>query len=211
MNTPSSLFKELSRGLWLQVKLYDIHFDSSEFICPELSAISSTDDAHYAYFDPEHAPSYLTAFGMLDAFLAAEGPFDGVFAFSQGAGLAIMYMANKKVKKADAEPPFRCAVLFSPTAVGDPFRWFETGEMRRLEELPRGTLIDTPTAMVWGSRDDYATQIPSLCDIFVEKTFWQYIFDGGHELPSPSVEGSIVGTVKIARRAVTQATHRIIA
>lgn len=190
---------------------YDPTFIVPNLTGPELSAISNSEDAHYAYFDPEHAPSYLTAFSMLDTFLAAEGPFDGVLAFSQGAGLATMYMARKKLERPDAEAPFRCAILCSPTAVGDPFHWFATGEMRRLEQLPRAVRIDTPTAMIWGSRDDYATHIPSLCNLFLGKVFWHYVFDGGHELPSLSVEESIGGSVKIARRAVTQATHGIIA
>ncbi|KAF1951252.1 hypothetical protein CC80DRAFT_454630 [Byssothecium circinans] len=176
-------------------------------MAPELSAISKEDDPHFAYFDPENAPSYLTAYNQLDSFIAAEGPFDGVFGFSQGAGLAIIYMARKRIENRDAPAPFKCALLFSPTAVGDPFRWFETGEMRELEALPEGATISIPTAMIWGSKDESAPRFEKLFTIFDDNVSWCYIFEGGHELPNPNIIGSIGGAVKVVRRAVTQASR----
>jgi pimeloyl-ACP methyl ester carboxylesterase len=168
--------------------------------CLDLSGISSSEDSHYAYFDPNDAASYISAFAMLENFIELEGPFDGVIGFSQGAGLAIMYMAKRKVENPRATPPWKCAVLFSPTAIGDPFQWLETGEMRPLQELPGGSMIDIPTTMIWGNKDGYAVDLLSLKRLFWDKAFWHYVFDGGHELPSPQIDSSIVNTVKLIRR-----------
>ncbi|KAF2643898.1 hypothetical protein P280DRAFT_445153 [Massarina eburnea CBS 473.64] len=174
-------------------------------MAPELSAISKEEEPHYAYFDPENATGYLTAYNQLESFIAAEGPFDGVFGFSQGAGLAIIYMARKLIETPKAPPPFRCAILFSPTAVGDPFRWFETGEMRELEALPGAATISTPAAFIWGSKDESAPRFEALFETFDSNTSWKYVFEGGHEIPNPTITGSMGEAIKVARRAVTQA------
>ena len=118
-------------------------------------------------------------------------------------------MARKAIENPSSSPPFKCALLFSPTAVGDPFRWFETGEMRELEELPGGANVSTPTAMIWGSKDESVPRFETLFRIFDDNVSWRYVFEGGHELPNPNVAGSIAGAVKMARRAVTQSSREI--
>ncbi|PSN66570.1 hypothetical protein BS50DRAFT_552127 [Corynespora cassiicola Philippines] len=178
-------------------------------MAPDLSGISSSKENHYAYFDPNDPASYLSAFAMLENFIELEGPFDGVIGFSQGAGLAIMYMAKRKIENPQASPPWRCAILFSPTAIGDPFQWLGTGEMHRLQRLPGDSVIDIPTTMIWGSRDEYAVDLLSLKVLFQARSFWHHIFNGGHELPSQQIEGSIVNTVKLIRRVTNLAERKL--
>lgn len=50
----------------------------------------------------------------VDAFILENGPFDGVFGFSQGAAIAITYILDYQRRLPDCQPPFRFAVFFSP-------------------------------------------------------------------------------------------------
>ncbi|KAH7130059.1 serine hydrolase FSH [Dendryphion nanum] len=180
-------------------------------MAPELEGVAQESDTYFAYFDPSDASTYLEAYYQLDDFIRTEGPFDGVLAFSQGAGLAIAYMARARVEQAHAAPTFKCAILLSPTAVGDPFEWFNTGDMRRLQELPGGLKIEVPTAMIWGERDAYREQegMEKLFELFDDATSWNYIHNGVHEVPSPKLEDSVQQTKKLAIRSMTLANHLV--
>ena len=140
---------------------------------------------------------------QLSAYVENEGPFDGVLAFSQGAGLAIQYMAQRKVDSPLGRPPFKCAILFAPTAAGDVFEWRKTGEGRLLKQLPNRLAIDTPTALIWGTNDPWRDMFERDCNIWNENLLWRYTHDGGHEVPGPNVKGSMSGTIKLMRRAIT--------
>ena len=57
-------------------------------------------DEYFAYFDQDSASSIIKALEDLDSYIAsADKPFDAVMGFSQGAGLAAMYMIRDKVQK----------------------------------------------------------------------------------------------------------------
>jgi hypothetical protein len=51
---------------------------------------------------------------LLQEIIDEEGPFDGVFAFSQGASLTISYLLELERQKPGVNQPFNFAVLFSP-------------------------------------------------------------------------------------------------
>jgi dienelactone hydrolase len=177
-------------------------------LAEELKNVAHETNEYFAYFDPSDASTYLAAYHQLDKFMETEGPFDGVFAFSQGAGLAIAYMARARVEQLNATPAFKCAILLSPTAVGDPFEWFKTGEMRRLRELPGGVKIKVPTAMIWGEGDTYRKQegMENLFGLFDDSMAWNYVHSGLHEVPSLKLGDSIQQTRKLAIRSMTVAT-----
>jgi len=164
--------------------------------------VSKTDDSYYAYLDPDVPETYFEALEQLDAFVTSEGPFDAIMAFSQGAGLAILYLAREKLKQAQ---PFKCAVLFAPTCTGDIFEWEKTGEKKLLKSLPGGEKIDIPVALIWGERDGWREEFESGSSLFDAKGLWQFYHAGGHEVPGPNVEGSLRGAIKTIRRATTQA------
>lgn len=175
----------------------------------ELEGVAHGSNEYFAYFDPADASTYLEAYHQLSKFIETEGPFDGVFGFSQGAGLAIAYMARARVEQPNAAHAFKCAVLLSPTAVGDPFEWFRTGQMKRLQELPGGIKIEIPTAMIWGEGDAYREQegMEKLFNLFDEDKAWNYVHGGVHEVPSPRLEDSIQQTKKLAIRSMTLANN----
>lgn len=171
----------------------------------ELEGIADSSKEYFAYFDPEDASTYVTAYHELDKFIELEGPFDGVFAFSQGAGLAITYMARMRIDQPEGFRAFKCAILFSPTGVGDPFEWLSSGEMRRLKSLPGSVKVNTPTAMVWGREDAYFDPegMDTSFGLFDQEVAWNYVHSGVHEVPNPLLEGSIQMTKQLAVRAMT--------
>ena len=118
-------------------------------------------------------------------------------------------MARARIEKPDAPPPFKTAILFSPTAVGDPFKWFATGEMQRLKELPEGLRIETPATFIWGNEDRYKEEegFETTFERCNSDTTWKYVFSGGHEVPHPGIEGAVRSTAKLAKRAVTKANE----
>jgi hypothetical protein len=116
-------------------------------------------------------------------------------------------MARAKVEHPYIAPPFRCAILLNPTAVGDPFEWFRSGEMERLRELPGGVKIDIPTAMVWGEADAYREQegMDTPFRLFDESKACNYVHSGVHEVPNYKLENSVQRTKMIANRSIVMA------
>lgn len=118
-------------------------------------------------------------------------------------------MARAKVERPHLPSAFRCAVLLSPTAVGDPFEWFRSGEMKRLRELPGSVKIDIPTAMVWGEGDPYREEegMESLFGLFNESKSWSYVHSGVHEVPSYKLENSVQQTKIVVNRSMVMANE----
>jgi dienelactone hydrolase len=167
-----------------------------------LTDISKADNPHYAYTDPDSAESYLTALDQLEAYISRDGGFDGILAFSQGAGLAIQYMARKRI---EGTRPLKCAILFAPTGVGDVFAWNERREKRLLKQLPNGEKIGVPVALIWGAQDEWRDMFEKDMQLFEEKNLWGFEHEGGHEIPGLNMKTSFRGVVKVVRRAITQA------
>jgi len=140
---------------------------------------------------------------LLEAYIEADGPFDGVFAFSQGAGLAAMHIVRKQLEGKQA--PFKCAVLFSSNEVYDPAAWFDRHEVRPLDVEVHGRPITIPTVIIYGEQDpwkDFSKRVSTLCD--PQKSFVLQ-HPGSHEVPGLGVKGSVSEAVKVIRRGITQA------
>ena len=60
----------------------------------ESQAYFPADGEYFAYFDDTSAASCSKALEYLETYIIAEGPFDGVLAFSQGASLASTLMIH---------------------------------------------------------------------------------------------------------------------
>ena len=114
--------------------------------------MSEVNATSWAYFDPSSTASYIKALDYLDTYVAAEGPFDGVLGFSQGASLAAMHLVRKAIQAPTEAPPFKCAILISCAAVYDPVAYFERGEVRVLDFERDGRPIKIPTVHIWASR-----------------------------------------------------------
>jgi hypothetical protein len=154
------------------------------------------------------AASSLKAIDELDAYIAAEGPYDGVIAFSQPATLVITLMIRKFKEDPEgqrADPLFKCAVFFSPAMMPVDYKALQVGEFHTLNFATDGEIIDIPTAHIWGSGDQWAatgSELSRMCKANVRSVF---IHDGGHEVPGPGSKVAVTSTVNVIRRAVDTA------
>lgn len=166
--------------------------------------MSKAGATYWAYFDSSSTSSYILALDQLDAYVAAEGPFDGVLAFSQGAGLAAMHIVRKAIQAPLQAPPFKCAILVSCNGVYDPVAWLVHGEVRALDPEVDGQLIKIPTVHIWGKQDRLRNEseaVSKLCDKSLATVF---VHEGGHEVPRLSARNAIAGSAKAMRRGITQ-------
>ncbi|OKL56910.1 hypothetical protein UA08_07743 [Talaromyces atroroseus] len=87
------------------------------------------------YFNGCSCGELQEAHDLLDAIIDEEGPFDGVFAFSQGAALTMSYLLELERQNPRSDPPFKFAVLFSPTVALCPDPGYCSEEMESLNKL----------------------------------------------------------------------------
>lgn len=160
---------------------------------------AAKENQYFAYYDHNIPSSLVTALEHLDAYIAIEGPFDGVLAFSHSAGLAAMLLVCKP-------NALKFAVFLSPVSVYDPMAYLERGEVRLLDPTSDGqSRINIPTAIVYGESDPRkheAEALVALCDSAKRSVF---VHEGGHEVPGIGVKSGIPGTVKAVRRASSSA------
>jgi hypothetical protein len=172
----------------------------------ELNNLSDPSNEHYAYYDITSPSSFVMALDQLDAYIAAEGPFDGVIGYSHGAGLAAMLLVRNKHLKPSNPPLFRVAILFSPVSVYDPVAYLERQEVRVLDDVGGGPpAIDIPVVIVYGDRDPRKDECKGVKAICNPKAVWEYVHDGGHEVPGVRAKGALPETIKFARRGITTA------
>jgi hypothetical protein len=178
-------------------------------IAPELRENFSVADEFFAYADLREPASCAAALDQLNSYVAAEGPFDGVLAFSQGAALAVTYLAQKWAQQPSIErlsPTFKCAILFSS-------RDAHRSTMQRLVDVGFPTanseaeLIQIPSAHVWG-RNDPDIDGPNVTSLFTASGREEYIHEGGHEIPGARMNTAVKSSVQIIRRVVTAVLHK---
>ncbi|RDL39060.1 DUF341-domain-containing protein [Venustampulla echinocandica] len=177
-------------------------------LVPGLESLSDQSAEHYAYYNvgAGAASSIAIALDQLEAYIALEGPFDGVLGFSQGAGLAIMLLVRRYHGDPVAPPPFKCAILFSPVSVYDPVAYEKRGQVRLLDGTLDGKYsITIPTAIIYGKEDSRKQECEGLlssCDPTKRSVL---IHEGNHEIPGIGLRSELAGTVNMVRRAIYQA------
>lgn len=190
------------------VTLSTIFTSCTECSCAELENISNLTKPHFAYHDntPESA---IEALGALDRYLASERPFDGILAFSQGAGLALIYTRYFHHLYPDRPLPFGCLLLFSPLGLSDPVVWLQTGELRKLVGTDQP--LSLSMAVIFG-KHDLVQVIVETEDIHTmiqaEMGCWTYVHSGGHHIPNGNPKEDLKGTVRVLRRAIAMVEIR---
>lgn len=172
----------------------------------ELATLTNPSNQHYAYYDITSPASFIAALDSLEAYVEAEGPFDGVIAYSQGAGLAAMLLVRRHFLQPEAAPLFRCAILFSPNQVYDPVSYVEKGEVRVLNQVSDGMRpLSIPAVIIYGEADERKDECRGLQGIFDPDHLSVFVHEGGHEIPGIGVKSGLPGTVKASRRGITRA------
>jgi hypothetical protein len=142
----------------------------------EIKNVFPGDTGFFAYCDSTSAASTLKAIDELDAYIAAEGPYDGVIAFSQPAALVITLMIRKFKEDPEgqsADPLFKCAVFFSPAIMPVDYKALQVDEIHTLSFAIAGEIIGIPTAHIWGSSDQWAatgSELSKMCKANVRST-----------------------------------------
>jgi hypothetical protein len=177
-------------------------------ILKELSDIKSyypTTDEYYSYYLPD-STSILQALSDLDRYVQAEGPFDGVMGFSQGAGLLATYMIRLSEEHAQMPLPFKCAVFFSAANTFD-WRALQQGHVKLIEQEAKLPLLSLPTAHIWGVKDqDHLKEMDLLSRVCDKRLRYTYVHSEGHEIPSARMGDAVQGCIAAIRRAVEKAT-----
>ncbi|KAF4629254.1 hypothetical protein G7Y89_g8897 [Cudoniella acicularis] len=170
----------------------------------------SEDGEYFEYFDGSSPESGLRVVKQLEKHIAAEGPFDGVIAFSQGAAVAATLLARPLCQDASKSclTPFKCAIFFSAVPAVD-YDALSKGETRIIDNITDGELIQIPTAHIWGRKDsEWSDGSEKLSKICAADSRSVYIHDGGHEVPGLRLCDSLAETVKAIRRTVDRALFR---
>jgi hypothetical protein len=170
----------------------------------EIKSLFPADDDYFEFYDDTDAASCLKALKDLDAYIAAEGPFDAVIAFSSAASFISTYLLHKldeDRRRYQIDPIFKCAVFISGVRPVD-YAALQRGEI--VWAVPsHEKLIQIPTANIWGSEDalfrDSSLELSKFC---AKETTNVLVHSGEHEVPGSKSKEAITSSVNIIRRAI---------
>ena len=164
-----------------------------------IESISSPHDKYFAYYDVGSEASMQTAQRDLASYVAAEGPFDGVLAFSQGSALVARFLQGQGQgqgsqlhghHRASPLPPFKCAIFLS-------------GHPPDHDTTDGSASIMIPTVHIWGTNDELDPKQPeklsNLCKSDCRSVF---VHEGGHEVPNSRHADALTHAVRVIRRAL---------
>jgi predicted esterase len=96
---------------------------------------------YYKSFAPSDVKK---AHELVSDIIEEEGPFDGVFGFSQGASLALGYLIQHEIHRPREPPPFKFAVIFSTVIAFSPEQSFCQEILDKLTGKERNALSSFP-------------------------------------------------------------------
>jgi hypothetical protein len=146
----------------------------------------------FQWYDHNSAESVSNAISDLLAYIAVEGPFDGVMGFSQGASLAAMILALPEFPGPFAFGVCICSGLpFSVDVLGD-------GIVRACDPSIDTDMINVPTAHIVGAQDaskEYGMVVFGICSKDLRVL---YEHSAGHEIPTKprAVVDEMVNTIR---------------
>ncbi|GKZ24447.1 hypothetical protein AbraIFM66951_010461 [Aspergillus brasiliensis] len=188
---------------------------------PGMQDLVAPDDEFLMYVDdtPESRRQVLTD---MDDFLAMETePFDGLLAFSLGAGCGASYLIQKMRQGTPTHRlPFRFAVFFcgAPPLSGRPH--LETTTMaassmkpepigiqqaRKVESGEPSEMIQIPTAHIWGRNDTLWGYGPELSGCCKAENREIVVHDGGHEIPGARDPVTLARCLQAIKRTIARA------
>ncbi|KAK6538229.1 hypothetical protein TWF694_011108 [Orbilia ellipsospora] len=171
----------------------------------DLGDLFSEDAEYFAYYDPYNASSMHAAILKLGTYLEAEGPFDGVLAFSHGAALASSYLLDQNTLNKDSEKrllePFKCAIFFAagiPWSVDD----LRDGKLTRLDRSHKSHIC-IPTAHIWAENDPLGqTMSAVLQDLCIPRVRHVHVHREGHTIPGRRSPETLRAAVNSIRRTI---------
>ena len=173
--------------------------------------LTSQQDEFFAYYEPYSASSFRKAVDDLRDYISAEGPFDAIIAFSQGASVAAALLLEMQLHATPLEGSrsrsLSCAIFFAgrlPYIDAAPKQSIDT----IFPNSEENTFIDMPTAHIWGANDDLEPGQPQyLTEICKPDGVFTYVHEGGHDIPGSGRDKALIGTVRVIRRALDRAKY----
>ncbi|USP75030.1 hypothetical protein yc1106_02304 [Curvularia clavata] len=145
MGTNSSIFETQIAGMCqqLQDQGHEFIFVDGLIECDAAPGIGSLFPGPYlCYYDLPTPEKVQSAFDYINEVIEEEGPFDGVFGFSQGAALASSMMLEH-YKRNPLDDLFKFAVFIAASL---PFNLDDTTGMRHWESAVRKAIQGAPAA-----------------------------------------------------------------
>lgn len=169
----------------------------------------SAGDEFFQYAEETSAESCLKAIDDLEDYVRSDGPFEGVMAFSQGAGLAATLMIRKYKKDPIGQrlsPLFKCAIFFCGAVPEDPCVVAQGNVRRLMRAEDDGEVIEIPTAHIWGKNDQlYPNFGPVLSGLCKKSVRAHLLHEGGHEVPGPKYPDALKDAVRCIERTIKRA------
>lgn len=162
--------------------------------------LAADDEQCFAYYKPYCIESFEKAMADLERYIATDGPFDGIMAFSQGASLAAAILADKNQLQ---RLRLRCGIFLCGrlpfTDAG--YRYPHTTISPQDMELR----IGIPTAHIWGAEDKQEPgQGLALSELCRPEWRHTYIHGGGHEVPGARDKDDLAESANVIRRMLAQ-------
>ncbi|KAI9692403.1 MAG: hypothetical protein M1822_006634 [Bathelium mastoideum] len=130
--------------------------------------------------DPTDHAAVQQVVNDLDEYVEAEGPFDAVMGFSQGAQMAANYMVYKATRQQHMRPPFK-----------------------PMDPEVDGEVIRIPTVHFWDATDpESSVCAPILSRVCNAKLRQDVFHEGGHEIPGAKDRKSLTAAVEAIRKTI---------
>lgn len=159
-------------------------------------------DQAFSYLRENDPVSGLASLLDLDAYVDAEGPFDGIMAFSQAVSLVGTWLIHRQQRRL---PSVRCCVFMSGGAMAlNPDLLLE-GHMVPLPIDKTEQIVSIPTAHIYGAMDSHAPaaeEFSALCRASVRTV---YVHPGHHEVPGSGSGSSSKEVVNLSVNAIRRA------
>ena len=200
----STLLKATCLTLWLQVRTYRKKHPKLIQTASEIAAVFPVDDEYFAYFDDTSAKSCMQALDDLEAYIAAEGPYDAVLAFSQGVSLAITYLLRKQAEDPQfrIRPPFKCGVFIAGLPPVD-YDVLKQGEIKFLDCDAHAESLKIPTTNIWGVNDTLWGHLSIEVNKLGEGSLKSVVMhNGGHEVPGFKMKDALAKAVECVRNTI---------
>ncbi|KAI0509537.1 serine hydrolase FSH [Xylaria bambusicola] len=150
---------------------------------------------------PADAETYQAFFLEIQQLIRANGPFDGLFGFSEGAGVAVTLLVDDARRQF---ANFKCAVLFCALDTVSPDDLNSSpSNLRLLDPETDRVLVTIPTAHIWSSRDKVANCASQrIADLFEPTVREVVVHELGHDIPGASCGEKVQDTVRAIERTI---------
>lgn len=126
----------------------------------------------YHFYEPGNPASVLEGLSHIRSRVEEKGPFEGVFAFSEGAAAFLSTLVH-------GEMDFKFMVLVSPVLPFD-----ISGQKRLDATMTNGPIFNIPAIVIRGRNDVIGLMAIMAKELLVEETTVSLEWPGGHEVPS---------------------------